>query len=126
MGGDDVYDDQTRPRHGIPDPGVCEADDIVIPFVATRPYGGSYDLESFEAGYLTAQIEQALANDVARYQAPIRRAMVQQVDVLAMRYGYRLAVYPLPDGGETDADTAWVLADLVFIPPDYDPQLPLT
>lgn len=115
MGGDDLYDDETRPLHGIPDPGAVEADDIVIPFVATVPYGGTYDLASFEAGYLTAQIEQALANSVARYQAPIRQAMAQQVDVLAMRYGYRTELHPLGDG--------WVVADLVYVPPDYDPQV---
>jgi len=124
MGGDegDLYDEQARPLHGIPDLGATDDDDIVIPFVATVPYGGTYDLASFEAGYLVAQIEHALSNDVVRYQAPIRAALIRQVDVLAMRYGYRLETRPLNPTSDPDSSQEWVVADLVFIPPEYDPQ----
>jgi hypothetical protein len=67
---------------------------LVFPFIVCASQGGPYDDQAFVAGArfgaLTARAE-AGEPRIESYEAP---AMVPQIDLLAMHYGYVLAVEP--------------------------------
>ena len=74
-----------------------EAMELVMPFIVCTSQGGPYDDDSFTAGFLAGQIDQALkiaaAANCETLSWPIfRMALAPQVDLIAMRYGFAAVV----------------------------------
>ena len=69
---------------------------MVMPFVVCESQGGPYDdaapVAGFEMGELDAQLNVAAVSDVLTMQRTLRSASLPQVDLVAMRHGFRLKV----------------------------------
>lgn len=74
---------------------------LVMPFVVCASKGGPYDDLAFGAGYHAGQISSHL-EDVApaEYEVTVRTAMVEQVDLIAMRFGYQMEVVEPESGAD--------------------------
>ena len=81
---------------------------LVMPFVVTASIGGPYDDTAFVAGYeagwldLMLSITNKVGADVRRYVPP---ELVAQLDLIAMRHGYKLTTEPWDE-----APDEWTLA----------------
>lgn len=89
----------SNPHH--PDEGPDEGHEmeLVLPFVATESHGGPYQDESFVAGYATAQLDLVLQLAagalVTSLEAMVRVALVPQLDLIGMRWGYTTSAEPI-------------------------------
>lgn len=102
--------------------------DLVMPFVACASQGGAFADRPFVAGYQCGRIDAALAGDPppSTVTAVVYAALVPQVDLIAMRYGYRLIQVgvPLSLTREERADE-WMTVRLHKIGPGAEPGAPL-
>jgi len=78
-----------------------EADyDMVMPFVVVESQGGPYEDTAFVAGYELGLLDAFLERQPASgAQYTLRADSFPQVDLLAMRYGYKAHPEP-PDGDD--------------------------
>lgn len=96
---------------------------LVMPFVAVRSQGGPYDDQPFVAGYQVGHIDQALAVvrllglTAASVQHGVYRPLLDQLDLVAMRHGYRMRSTDMVAGDDT---TTWSAVEF-FDPPRADP-----
>lgn len=92
---DDAPEGGSQPRY-----------ELVMPFVVVASAGGPYDDEAFVAGWSCAEVDQALtalAPWRATFQRAVRAGVVPQVDLIAMKHGYRLVHDdPAADGERGD------------------------
>lgn len=89
-------------RRGSDDPG-SEHYTLVMPFVICRDRGGPFDADSFAAGWACAVIDvRLLGESDSTIEVPVLRTVVPQLDLVAMRRGWRLSTEGLDD--------EWVLA----------------
>jgi hypothetical protein len=82
--------------------------DLVMPFVACASQGGPYDDDSFVAGFHAGALDRSLgvieAAGGTGMRATVNAALVPQLELVAMRYGYTLKI--------TESGTAtWVYAE---------------
>lgn len=77
---------------------------LVMPFTVCAGRGGPYDDVAFVAGYQCGLIEARLRDGEPEVKEYVPPALVPQIDLLAMRFGYSLAHYPDCDG--------WTLVEL--------------
>lgn len=91
----------------IPGPGHDFG--LIVPFQVVQSKGGQYDDEAFVAGYQTGEIDTKLAMAAAvglpEVKLPIvRRALLPQLELHGMRYGYTTmaATQPIPGVSVTD------------------------
>jgi hypothetical protein len=86
---------------------------LVMPFVVVTSTGGPYDDDAFVAGYQCGEIDRALktirAAGGSRLDATVRSAVVSQLDLIAMRHGFKLTARPTEVDGWSTAEFA--LAD---------------
>lgn len=68
-------------------------DELVMPFTVVASVGGPYDDEAFAAGWAAGALDAELSTrTIAATTELIRTALIPQLDLIAMRYGYRLDV----------------------------------
>lgn len=79
---------------------------LVMPFVACQSKGGPYDDVSFAAGYSVGSTDAALAFGLLLDPKPVYTALLPQLDLVAMRHGYKLKVL--------DGDDHW--STVCFVP----------
>ena len=69
-----------------------EGYELVMPFVAVASSGGPYDDEAFTAGWRMGALDMLLdQRKPAAHSDTVRTDDLPQVDMIAMRRGYRLA-----------------------------------
>lgn len=87
---------------------------LVMPFVVTQSQGGPYEDHSFVAGYQCGQIDKMLEilDGKSGAQFTVRRNLLPQLDLVAMRHGYKLH--------SDDAEHGWVFVS--FTPDDTAPD----
>lgn len=106
---------------GDGEPGAVEYG-MVMPFVACATQGGPYDDQSFVAGYQAGQIDQSLAiiDRVGLAGAAVAhcvyRALLGQLDLIAMRHGYQMRSAPVTAGDDTET---WSTVEF-YRPPSAD------
>jgi hypothetical protein len=89
---------------------------LVLPFVVVESKGGPYADEPFVAGYQAGEIDARLAQaeligaDVVRV-AMVRRALLPQLELHGMRYGFNVLEPTEPHHEEAGSDY-W--CDLIF------------
>ena len=68
--------------------------DLVMPFVACVSNGGPFDDDAFTAGYQAGGLDKALeilaAAGGCELRATVNAALMPQLDLIAMRHGFRL------------------------------------
>lgn len=71
---------------------------LVMPFVVTQSVGGPYDDAAFCAGYRAGVIDADLAllsgYPTSRRQYTVEPSLVGQLDLIAMRHGFRMTTEP--------------------------------
>jgi hypothetical protein len=84
---------------------------MVEKFVACTSSGGAYDDQAFVAGYRLGTIATALAQPHVFGMGPItvEDDLVEQCDLTAMRFGYRMDRGPSQDG--------WTVVTFVYAQP---------
>ena len=89
--------------------------DLLIPFVCVTSVGGPFDDDSFVAGIEFERIAHTLNTlksiDITWYETNIRPALLKQVDLVAMHYGWTCTELPVPD----DVDLCDEHADWVYV-----------
>lgn len=83
-------------------PGHDHDFEPVVPFKVCQSGGGPYEDEAFVAGYQTGEIDTKLAMaasvGIPEVKLPIvRRALLPQLELHGMRYGYTTMTVPDPD-----------------------------
>ena len=75
----------------------CEGMELVMPFVVVTSKGGPFDDDAFTAGWAAAEIDGTLATaerigaTEVKFEV-FRTALLKQVDLIAMRYGFASVV----------------------------------
>ncbi|HEV2928401.1 MAG TPA: hypothetical protein VGW74_06900 [Propionibacteriaceae bacterium] len=92
---------------------------LAMPFVVCRSKGGPYDDEAFVNGVRCGQVSEQLEVAAQGRKSfhpdwPVPPALVPQLDLLAMRYGYQMTSKPW-----ADAPAEWVF---VSFGPAPEPQ----
>lgn len=90
---------------------ALDGSELVMPFVACVSNGGPYDDESFTAGWELGAIDMALnvmAPLGATFARWIKPGMVEQLDLIAMKHGRRVAM------GDLDDSATWRYVELLF------------
>jgi hypothetical protein len=81
---------------------------LVMPFVVCRSQGGPYDDDSFVAGYelgrLDAELPVLAALNFDSISRQVPTPCVEQLDLIAMRHGYRVNHVGYEHDGWTDVD----------------------
>lgn len=82
---------------------------LVVPFQVVQSKGGPYEDEAFVAGYAVGEIDAKLAMaasvGIPEVKLPIvRRALLPQLELHGMRYGYTTMTVPEPDLSVPGAD----------------------
>lgn len=81
---------------------------LVMPFVACQSQGGPYDDQAFVAGFRLGRLDAELPMLAALGYASISRmeysADVEQIDLIAMRHGYRIRNVGEAHDGWVDID----------------------
>ena len=76
---------------------------LVMPFVVVASHGGPYDDEAFVAGWECGSLDMAL-RVLAPTGAVLRRwvkpALIEQLDLIAMKHGRALYLGDIDDSGE--------------------------
>jgi hypothetical protein len=85
--------------------------ELLFPFVVCQSNGGPFEDESFVAGAQYGNLHQLASLGVGQIMAMVYPALLQQIDLLAMHYGYTLATV---DHGE------WMAVNLVRQVPATD------
>lgn len=70
---------------------------LVMPFVTVTSTGGPHDDAAFTAGWVCGRADQtleALTGHLARIVIGCHPSVVPQLDLIAMRHGYRVEVSP--------------------------------
>ncbi len=74
---------------------------LVMPFVIVKSNGGIYDDAAFVAGascgQLMAELETLAAHRATPSQRYMRPELLPQIDLIAMRYGYKLRPQEIDD-----------------------------
>lgn len=122
-------------------PGILGRGDdgpqLVLPFVATRDFGGPYDGPSFVAGCDIGGLDLRLAMLAALSNGgqlewspafPWKRTLLEQIDLIAMRHGWTTTLFdPEPDEiharDVAAAGNEW-RADWQFVQFTYSPVSP--
>lgn len=63
---------------------------LTMPFLVCVSEGGPYDDESFAAGWSCAVINEALQHPGVAWSGTVPKALLPQLDLIAMHRGYRL------------------------------------
>jgi hypothetical protein len=74
--------------------------EMVMPFVTVTSKGGPHDDNSYVAGYIMGTLDMTLkmaSSLEAVFKATIEDVNMPQVDLLAMRYGYKMTIEPVED-----------------------------
>ncbi|MCI3246288.1 hypothetical protein [Streptomyces spinosisporus] len=79
--------------------------EAVMPFVLTKSQGGPFDDGAFVAGMTCGALDQELTITAALHTLPRERYIdarfLKQVDLIAMRHGYRIEL------GDLDEPSGW-------------------
>lgn len=67
--------------------------DLVMPFVTVVSKGGPHDDDSYVAGYAMGLLDAKLSDGGHQEPLAVRDDCLPQVDLLAMRYGYTVAIW---------------------------------
>lgn len=67
---------------------------LVMPFVVCQSNGGPYEDAAFVAGAQFGQVQAELAAGPFEVEHYVHSALAPQMDLLAMRYGYRFVSEP--------------------------------
>lgn len=67
---------------------------LVMPFVVCASNGGPYEDVAFVAGYECGMVEAALQTAPATERRTVRSANLPQLDLIAMRLGFVMAITP--------------------------------
>lgn len=67
---------------------------LVMPFVSVSSKGGPYDDVAYAAGWAMGVLDARLCQRPLLHEETIRTADVQQADLVAMKYGYRMESTP--------------------------------
>lgn len=113
-------DDQSGYSVGI----FGEDDDLIYPFVSIASNGGPHDDESYVCGYEVGRIDAALSmlpQSVAVVRYLIHEANIQQIDLLAMHYGFTSHLGEVEDGWVTAALSRGDVA-IAVLPPDGEEE----
>jgi len=79
---------------------------LVMPFVACKSQGGPYDDAGFVAGFACANVASQLESaGGATLSVQVRSDLLAQLDLIAMREGYRLVA-----DSSDDSSSEWTLA----------------
>jgi hypothetical protein len=84
---------------------------LAFPFVVCQSNGGPYDDEAFTAGCQFGNLHQLAALGVPQIMSMVYPSLLQQIDLMAMFFGYRLETV---DHGE------WVAVNLIRQVPVVD------
>lgn len=95
---------------------------MVMSFVACRSQGGPYNDQSFVAGFQVGTIDGALAAaagigaSILPVAHCVYRALLGQLDLIAMRHGYQMRSAPVTAGDDTET---WSTVEF-YRPPSAD------
>lgn len=67
---------------------------LVMPFIVCTSQGGPYEDQAFVAGYTAGNLESLLAQEPLHVETYVPTPLTPQVDLLAMRFGYRFESEP--------------------------------
>lgn len=73
---------------------------LVLPFTVCVSQGGPYEDAAFCAGFAAGRIDTLLMSNI-EFEGPVRRDLLPQLDLIAMRYGFGIDMNPEtfdPDG----------------------------
>lgn len=110
--------DDTEPTH---DPHGEVNYSLVMPFVVTDDHGGPYEKDAFVAGW-EANAFACFLRDLnpgipcrILPEMPFRTGNIPQLDLIAMRFGWRIEAFPVHTEGE-DPDGPAFWSNIMLLP----------